>query len=196
MIGVHRNPRTSGMSHIISCAALLFCIMLAIMLSIMLAVTGVAGAAEKRPAAPDFSPMRPLVGTWRCTGQGEGNVIHTSTTTYALALSGRWLRVYTTSPPYASRSWFLEADGYVTHDRDHKQWLAFFFANEGDYTALHSHGWRGNQIVWHDGPPPRFDDYRETLQLTSATQYRMILRQRDDAGSLQIVAAGVCRKKR
>lgn len=139
--------------------------------------------------------MRPLLGTWRCIGHGEGNAQHASTTTYALALSGRWLRVRTTSPPYPSRKWLLQDDGYVTYDRDRNEWISFFFANEGDYTMLYSHGWHGSEIVWHAGPPPRFDDYRESLQLTSATQYRMILRQRNGAGILQIVATGVCTRK-
>lgn len=139
--------------------------------------------------------MQPLLGTWRCTGRGEGNQQHVSTTTYASTLSGRWLRVRTTSPPYASRSWFLEEDGYVTYDRDRNEWIAFFFANEGDHTTLYSHGWRGSEFVWHAGPAPRFDDYREILQFTSTTQYRMLLRQRNSAGILQIVGTGICTRK-
>lgn len=170
-----------------SCMMLLACT--------LLVAAAAALADEIRPSPPDFRPMYRLLGSWRCIGHGEGNVAHSSTTTYGLALSRRWLRVHTTSSPYPSRSWFLEAVGYVTYDRERKVWLAMYFANEGGYSVLHSNGWRGDEIVWHAGPPPGFDDYREILQLTSSTRYRMTIRQRDKSNILRIIGTGICRRE-
>jgi len=169
-----------------SCMMLLACT--------LLVAAAAALADEIRPSPPDFRPMYRLLGSWRCIGHGEGNVAHSSTTTYGLALSRRWLRVHTTSSPYPSRSWFLEAVGYVTYDRERKVWLAMYFANEGGYSVLHSNGWRGDEIVWHAGPPPGFDDYREILQLTSSTRYRMTIRQRDKSNILRTIGTGICRR--
>jgi len=153
-----------------------------------------AVAGEAQGPAIDFRPMRALFGSWNCIGQGEGNVRHVSTTTYALTLSGRWLHVHVFSPPYASRSWVLESDGYITFDRNRKKWIAIFFANEGGYSVLHSDGWHGQDFVWHSGPPPTFDDYREIVQLTKPTQYQMTIRQRSATANFQTVAVGVCRR--
>lgn len=120
--------------------------------------TGIALAAQPTPvpnAAPDFSSMNFLLGTWHCnqTVAGRpGNRMETDT--YTMAYDGWQMQDHTVSPPFDKyRSRNEVGDSWTTYDPSVKLWINQIVDNFGAYGLSTSSGWVGANQTWSNTNP-------------------------------------------
>jgi hypothetical protein len=127
-----------------------------LLLATLAATVAPAGAQVEStpiPAAvkPDFSSMRFLVGTWRCsTKSSRRPLAYVTTSVYALDISGYWLEETTTVKPPAWEPTPLRTYDKITYDADTKRWVDVSYGDQGAYGLTTSQGWSGDRLMWHD----------------------------------------------
>jgi hypothetical protein len=120
---------------------------------IALSSTGISLAAQPTPvpnAAPNFSSMNFLLGTWHCQQSVPGRPGNrTETDTYTMAYDGWQMQDHTVSPPWDKyRARDIVGDNWTTWDPTVKLWVNQVVDNFGAYGLMTSPGWTGNTLTW------------------------------------------------
>jgi hypothetical protein len=154
------------------------------------------------PAAvkPDFSSMRFLVGTWRCsTKSSRRPMAYVTTLTYALDASGYWLEETTTVKPPAWEPTPLRTYDKITYDADTKRWIDVSYGDQGAYGLLTSNGWSANNLVWMDRAFTSGASMKSTTDTTwtkaSPTKYTTYMSFEEAGSGRTVTVNGICTKR-
>jgi hypothetical protein len=122
-------------------------------LALALLGTGIAMAAQPTPvpnAAPDFSSMNFLLGTWHCHQTLVGRPgDRQETDTYTMTYDGWQMQNHSVSPPFDNNRTRDEVgDDWTTWDPSSKLWVNQIVDNFGSFGLTTSPGWVGNTMTW------------------------------------------------
>lgn len=160
---------------------------------------GIAMAAQPTPvpnAAPDFSSMKWLLGTWHCHQSLIGRPgDRRETDTYSMAYDGWQMQLHADSPPFDKyRTRHEIGDSWTTYDPTTKLWVNQTVDNFGAYGLISSPGWVGNSITWNgtnlDGTVSRttnvkVSDTKQTFKTWGNTK---------KGGPIKLTFSGTCTK--
>lgn len=103
------------------------------------------------PPKPNLSAMKGWIGSWSCTTTSSRRPSAvTSTVTYALDPSGRWIVGTGISHPVPWYPYKGTSTDYATYDAAQKRWVDVYVDSDGNYQTSTSRGPRGNTWIWHD----------------------------------------------
>jgi hypothetical protein len=165
----------------------------------VLSGTGTALSAQPTPvpnAAPDFSSMNFLMGTWHCVQSVPGRPgKRTETDTYTMAYDGWQMQDHSVSPPFDKyRTRTIVGDNWTTWDPTIKLWINQGVDNFGGYGLSTSSGWSGNSMIWN-GTNPDGTVYRIVNTKLSDTKTSSKTWGNNKKGQAQrLQASGVCTK--
>lgn len=121
-----------------------------------------------RPAKPDFTSMKFLVGTWSCTTKSSRRPSPTAVSiATTLDPNGYWLVQKWSSEAV---SWFpypSTGQDLITYDADTGRWIDAESDSLGGYDLSTSKGWDGNHMTWHDLAFARGKDIVSVTELTN-----------------------------
>lgn len=104
-----------------------------------------------KPDAPNFAPMRFMVGTWSCsTKSSRRPAAYTTTATYSMDPSGYWLIGKLDTAPMAWFPYQATNEDRITYDADTGRWVDVSSGDFGGYDLSWSSGWNNGSMVWHD----------------------------------------------
>lgn len=115
--------------------------------------SGIALSAHPTPvpnAAPDFSSMDFLLGTWRCDDHQAGRPgARIEVDKYSMAYDGWQMQEHAVSQPFDKyRARDEVEDTFTTYDPTIKRWVSQYVDNFGGYGLAESFGWTGETLAW------------------------------------------------
>jgi hypothetical protein len=142
---------------------------------VVLVGTGIAIAAVPTPvpnAAPDFSSLNFLLGTWQCHQNVPGRPgDRKETDTYSMSYDGWQMKDHAVSPPFDKyRTRDDVNDTYTTYDSMLKLWVSQTVGNFGEYGLASSPGWVGSTMTW-SGMGLDGTTFRGTVTKVSDSKY-------------------------
>ncbi|HEY3674516.1 MAG TPA: hypothetical protein VGK84_00835 [Candidatus Tumulicola sp.] len=154
------------------------------------------------PAAvkPDFSSMRFLVGTWRCSIKSSRRPLaYITTSVYALDPSGYWLNEATTVKPPAWEPTALRTYDKITYDADTQRWIDVTYGDQGAFGLTTSSGWNGGELIWHDRAFVSGASIRSatdtTLTKVSPAKYSTATSFVETSSGRTVTVNGICTKR-
>lgn len=135
----------------------LLCPLVASVISLAL---GVAVSADSAPRVettpiptttkPDWSSMKFLLGTWKCsTKSSRRPAAYTTLQVSAMDPTGRWMITDSINPKTSWSSTIHSVDK-TTYDSDQHRWVDVSTSDQGGYDVTYSPGWKGDSMTWTD----------------------------------------------
>jgi hypothetical protein len=103
-----------------------------------------------KPAKPNFSSLRWLVGTWSCSNTSSRRPAKIPySVTYMPSSDGYWLNATIKAPGVAWFPYPATNRGGITYDDGAKRWVSIDRGDFGGYNIATSAGVNGSTITWH-----------------------------------------------